>query len=92
MCIRDRCIADHDFDLVLMDINMPVMNGYDAARAIRALNGRKADIRMLALTANAMPEDRQRCIDVGMNGYLSKPVRMRDLQAEMRNIRASLSS
>lgn len=87
-----QCIADHDFDLVLMDINMPIMNGYDAARAIRAMNSGKSAIQILALTANAMPEDRERCLAVGMNGYLSKPVRMRDLQAGLRDIRSQTSA
>jgi signal transduction histidine kinase/ActR/RegA family two-component response regulator len=61
-------------DLVLMDCQMPVMDGYEAARAIRATNGYAAQLPIIALTANALSEDRQRCADAGMNDYLAKPV------------------
>ncbi|NBX65781.1 MAG: sensor histidine kinase [Proteobacteria bacterium] len=63
------------YDLVLMDCHMPEMNGYDATVAIRNLDDpiRRA-IPIVAMTANAMPEDEQRCLSVGMSGYISKPV------------------
>jgi signal transduction histidine kinase/AmiR/NasT family two-component response regulator len=63
-----------DFDLVLMDMQMPVMNGVDATLTIRRLAGSVHDIPIVALTANAMIEDVQRCHDAGMNGHLAKPI------------------
>ncbi len=65
--------AQADFDLILMDLSMPVMGGLDAAIAIRTLPG-YATRPILALTANAFAEDRQRCLEAGMNDHLAKPV------------------
>ena len=66
------------FDLILMDIMMPRMNGYEAASAIRAMPGRPdgRTIPIIAMTANAFAEDIQRSLDAGMNGHLSKPIQM----------------
>jgi CheY-like chemotaxis protein len=61
------------YDLVLMDCQMPVMDGYAATRAIRQLNLRRR-LPIVAMTANAMPEDRQRCLEAGMDDYVSKPI------------------
>ena len=69
-----------DFDLVLMDVQMPVMNGYEATRAIRALETPQlAEIPILAMTANAFDEDRKMALESGMNGFLSKPVQIEEL-------------
>lgn len=62
------------FDVVLMDCQMPVMDGLDATRAIRKLPGDEANIPIIALTANAYSEDRQNCLDAGMNEHIAKPV------------------
>ena len=63
------------YDVVLMDIQMPVMNGYDAARAIRALpDEAKARIPIIAMTANAFEEDRRNAFDAGMNDHVAKPI------------------
>ncbi|PRY80638.1 signal transduction histidine kinase [Yoonia maritima] len=74
-------ISDWKPDLVFMDISMPVLDGLSATREIRGLehlNGSK-EVPIIALTANAMAEDMQRCLDAGMNGYLSKPLRKHDI-------------
>lgn len=64
-----------DYDLVLMDVQMPVMNGYDATREIRALpDPALAGIPILAMTANAFDEDRRSALECGMDGFLSKPI------------------
>jgi signal transduction histidine kinase/CheY-like chemotaxis protein len=74
--------AEQPFDLIFMDLQMPEMNGFETARAIRLLeeeNG--AHTPIIALTANAMPSDRKLCLEAGMDDYLSKPIEVKSLQA-----------
>ncbi|MFK3720550.1 response regulator [Pseudomonas fulva] len=73
-------LEEEAFDLVLMDCNMPVMNGYEATRRIRE-RGHWPGLPIVALTANAMPEERDRCRAAGMDDYLAKPFRREDLLA-----------
>ena len=70
------------YDLILMDIQMPNMDGYQAARCIRHLNDKKkAEIPIIAMTANAFAEDRKRAFDAGMNGHIAKPIDIEKLGA-----------
>ena len=69
--------VDGTYQLILMDIQMPVMNGYDAAKKIRRMDDLpKADIPIIAMTANAFSEDKQAALDAGMNDHVSKPINM----------------
>ena len=68
---------DSYYAMILMDIQMPVMNGYDATTKIRRMkNQNKAQIPIIAMTANAFTEDKQMAFDVGMNDHVSKPIDM----------------
>ncbi len=71
------------YDLILMDMQMPEMDGLEATRRVRKLNSQKADIPIIAMTANALRGDRDRCIQAGMNDYVSKPVDKTDLLAKI---------
>ncbi|QXD16366.1 response regulator [Rhodocaloribacter litoris] len=70
-----------DYDVVLMDVQMPEMNGLEATRQLRAMKGARTDLRIVALTANAMEEDRKKCLDAGMDDFLTKPVQLAGLVA-----------
>ena len=77
--------ANGTYRLILMDIQMPVMNGYDAAKKIRRMDDpQKADIPIIAMTANAFSEDRQAALDAGMNDHVSKPINMNVLVPTIR--------
>ena len=67
------------YDVVLMDLRMPNMNGFEAARAIRSMDRPDAGIVIIALTADAFAEDAQRCMDAGMDAHMAKPVNVKML-------------
>ena len=72
------------YDVILMDVQMPEMDGYDATRRIRALDARKAaDIPIIALTANVFREDIEQCLKAGMNGHLGKPIDFDELMKKL---------
>jgi PAS domain S-box-containing protein len=75
-----RMIREAPFDLVLMDCQMPEMDGFVATRIIRGSDGSAGHVPIVALTAAAMREDRERCLASGMDAYLSKPIRLEDLR------------
>lgn len=77
--------ANGTYQLILMDIQMPVMNGYDAAKKIRRMEDpQKANIPIIAMTANAFSEDKQAALDVGMNDHIAKPINMNVLVPTLR--------
>ncbi len=77
-------IKNEDYDLVLMDIQMPVMDGVEATKLIRStLPAPKKDIQIIAMTANVLQEDVQQYLDVGMNSYVTKPFHVNDLLVKM---------
>ena len=79
--------APGSYDLVLMDVQMPIMDGYTATRQIRALDDpARAKLPILAMTANAFDEDRRNALESGMNGFLSKPIVIGDLVQELHKI------
>ncbi|MFY0616119.1 response regulator [Shimia sp.] len=73
---------DHQPDLILMDVSMPIMNGLDATREIRHLEAGNGDdhTQIIGLTAHSAPEDRQACLDSGMNAHMSKPIKLNQLK------------
>ena len=72
-------LATEDFDLVLMDVQMPVMDGMEATRTLRASGGANAETPVIALTANAMADQRRQCLEAGMTDHLAKPINRDDL-------------
>ena len=77
------------YDAILMDVQMPVMNGYDATRAIRrSVHKQAGTIPIIAMTANAFSEDIQHSLTAGMNAHISKPVDMRILEKTIRSIKS----
>lgn len=76
-----EALKAQSFDLVLMDVRMPVMDGLAATRALRAMDAPTCDVPVLAVTAEAMPEDAARCLAAGMDGHLAKPVTQAKLYA-----------
>ncbi|NBB92428.1 MAG: response regulator [Gammaproteobacteria bacterium] len=76
----ERC-RQEDFDVILMDLHMPRMDGLATANRIRDLDGRSAHAQIVALTADARPEERLRLLEAGFDGYLNKPITIADLVA-----------
>jgi CheY-like chemotaxis protein len=74
-------LRNSDFDLVLMDVQMPEMDGLEATREIRNLDGPKGAIPVVAMTAASLPEDRKSCLEAGMNAFLTKPVTLSELKS-----------
>lgn len=73
------------YDAILMDIRMPVMNGYDATKAIRALDREDRDLPIIAMTADAFSDDAQRCLECGMNAHISKPIDIKECKRILSN-------
>ena len=85
-----RKAAPGDYELILMDVQMPRMNGYDATNAIRKLDdSQKSRIPIIAMTANAFEEDKKNALDAGMNGHLAKPIEVQKLIQMLTNFRQS---
>lgn len=81
-------------ELIFMDLSMPEMNGIEACRAIRSMERSKSlnEIPIVALTANAMEGDREKCFEAGMNDYLSKPIRKKQLHAMIESYRSKIAT
>ena len=87
------CVAEFEkspvgyYDAIIMDVRMPVMDGYEASQAIRRLERDDSDIPIIAMTADAFSEDIQRCLECGMNDHLAKPI---DLEIVARKLKKYL--
>jgi CheY-like chemotaxis protein len=82
-------LEQRSFDLVLMDVEMPIMNGLQASAAIRAGEMTGGNIPIIAMTAHVMKGDEQKCLAAGMDGYVGKPIRPADLAEAIRKTLAS---
>ena len=78
-----RAVAREDFDLVLMDVHMPAMDGFEATRRIRSLPGRAAAIPVIAMTADVLAGDEEKCLAAGMDDYIGKPFKPADLMGKL---------
>jgi CheY-like chemotaxis protein len=80
-------LAERSFDFVLMDVQMPVMDGFEATRAIREKEKSfGGHVKIIAMTANSMQGDKEKCLVAGMDGYVSKPIRLPELLATMASL------
>jgi CheY-like chemotaxis protein len=78
--IAVQAVTKQKYDVILMDCQMPVMDGYSATRAIRNIQPYGKEIHIIALTANALSGDREKCLAAGMDDYLAKPASTQDIQ------------
>ena len=85
-------LPDGQFDIVLMDCSMPEMDGYETTRRMRQLEGRPGRIPIIAITAHALPGEREKCLAAGMNDYLAKPVAIEQLGAMIKLWSSKVSS
>jgi CheY-like chemotaxis protein len=81
-----RLASGRDFDAILMDCHLPELDGFGATAEIRRQEAGRRRVPIVALTANAMPGDRERCLAAGMDGYLSKPITLQDLTRCIRRL------
>ena len=86
-----QALERQPYDVILMDIQMPEMDGFEATRAIRKLWASPDQPKIIAITAYALEGDREKCLEAGMDDYISKPVKMEDLLAVLKSIDSSLS-
>ena len=84
-------VANQAFDCVLMDLQMPVMDGLDATRAIRSLPGSMSNVPIIAVTANVMEEDREVCVAAGMTDFVTKPVDPENVYSAVERLTRHLS-
>ena len=88
--LKDK--PEHYYDLILMDIQMPNMNGYEASKIIREMGNSRSQIPIIAMTANAFDEDKKKAMGAGMNAHIAKPFDLRVLLDTMKRILGSYSN
>jgi len=83
-----KMIQKEAYDLILLDLQMPIMDGFEVTRRVRALDTPQRNVPIVAITANLMPEDSNVCIESGMDGFIAKPILREPLFAEIRRVLA----